>query len=492
MCETVERQKPIGVPEHVNQPPSSTPATPTQQPFHRARPFLVASAALGIGAGFLLASVLSISQGLRLPLGLWWLALVQAHGHVQLFGWAGLFVLGVALHFLPRLRGTPLAAPSTVGWSLGLLAGGLALRAVSQPLLALGWGNTLLWQVLWGAAALAQVGGATGVVGILLLTLWRCPALTRRPALQAVLPPLLCALCACWLALALNAAGVALALLGQQALVLSRLDALSVALGLFGFLIPVALGMAVRLLPLYLGLRPFPPQAFQAVFWCYLAGLLLRLFSAGFAQDARVPALLDAAGAALLGGALLAFLLLQGLLLTRRRRQLQVAAVHTARVQLPARPYPVAVGNAHALYGPFARLIQSAFAWLALAAALLLANGILQLLGLSAFAPDDLMRHALTVGFIALLIFGVGQRMLPGFAGQPLRSPRLVAATLWLGNAAVLLRVVPGLLGLVLSGRALPPAVPALLGIAFACSGPLGWLALCCFTYNLWRILRPA
>ncbi|HEY7126854.1 MAG TPA: NnrS family protein [Ktedonobacterales bacterium] len=474
------------------QQPSPTHTAPAQQPFQRARPFLAASAALGIGAGFLLASVLSISQGLRLPLGLWWVALVQAHGHAQLFGWAGLFVLGVALHFLPRLRGTPLAAPGAVGWSLGLLAGGLALCAISQPLLALGWGGTLPWQVLWGAAALAQICGATGVVGILLLTLRRGPPLARRPALQAVLPPLLCALCACWLALVLNAAGVAGALLSQQVLVSPRLDALSVALGLYGFLVPVALGMAVRLLPLYLGLRPFPPQAFQAIFWCYLAGLLLRLLAAGFGQGTALSTRLDAAGAALLGGALLAFLLLQGLLLTRRRRQLQVAAVHTDRVQLPARPYPVALGNNPALYGPFARLLQSAFAWLALAAALLLANGVLQLLGLSAFAPDDLIRHALTVGFIALLIFGVGQRMLPGFAGQPLRSPRLVAATLWLGNAAVLLRVVPGLLGLLLGGLALPPAVPALLGIAFACSGPLGWLALCCFTYNLWRILRPA
>jgi uncharacterized protein involved in response to NO len=475
---------------------AATSASHTQQPFSRARPWLSASCVLGIGAGFLLASVLSISQGLRLPLGLWWLALVQAHGHVQLFGWAGLFVLGVALHFLPRLRGVPLAAPALLRWALALLTSGLALRVLSQPLLALGVAGAFPWGVLLGVSALAEVGGATVVVGALLLTLWRGPALTQRPALRAVLPPILCALGSFWLGLVLAAAGVAWMLLrGQPGLVPPQFDTPSVTLGLFGLLIPVALGMAVRLLPLYLGLRPFPPQAFQAVFWCYLLGLLLRLLSASLGSPeptTGLPALLDASGAVLLGSALLAFPLVQGILLTGRYRQLHVAAVQNERVQVPARPYPVAQGNTPAVYGPFARLIESAFAWLALAGALLLANGLLRLLGMQASVPADLQRHALTAGFIVLLIFGVGQRMLPGFAGQPLRSPRLVSVTLWLGNAAAFLRVAPGLVGLLLNGLTLPSAVPALLGVAFACSGPLGWLALCCFTGNIWRILRPA
>ncbi|MEZ4498795.1 MAG: hypothetical protein R2839_01760 [Thermomicrobiales bacterium] len=42
--------------------------------------------------------------------GLAWIASAQAHGHVQLCRWAGLMVLGVAIHFIPRLAGAVLSA----------------------------------------------------------------------------------------------------------------------------------------------------------------------------------------------------------------------------------------------------------------------------------------------------------------------------------------------------------------------------------------------
>lgn len=91
-----------------------------QEPFTRVASLLEAALLLGAGGGFVLATILTLTQALAVPLGPWWTALAQAHGHLQLYGWAGLFVLGVAFHFLPRLRGTPLAAPWLVPWILGL------------------------------------------------------------------------------------------------------------------------------------------------------------------------------------------------------------------------------------------------------------------------------------------------------------------------------------------------------------------------------------
>src|SRR5215469_5671259 len=101
-------------------PAGAKPLPAQQEPFERARPWVAASCALGLGAGFLLAAILSIIQALELPMGLWWPAVVQTHGHVQLFGWAGLLVLGVALHFLPRLHVAPLACPGLRSWLLAL------------------------------------------------------------------------------------------------------------------------------------------------------------------------------------------------------------------------------------------------------------------------------------------------------------------------------------------------------------------------------------
>lgn len=57
-------------------------------------PFVRTAIALAITAGFGLG-------------GTRWPAAEQAHGHIQVFGWAGLMVLGVGFHFLPRLRGAP-------------------------------------------------------------------------------------------------------------------------------------------------------------------------------------------------------------------------------------------------------------------------------------------------------------------------------------------------------------------------------------------------
>src|SRR5919202_6432495 len=118
-------------------------------------PFVWAATALAVVAGFGLGGALFAALLGPRP-GLWWPAAAQAHGHVQLFGWAGLMVLGVGLHFLPRLRGAALAAPGLAPWVLALYGGGVGLRAVAQPLAAARPGLAGLLVL----AALLELGGA--------------------------------------------------------------------------------------------------------------------------------------------------------------------------------------------------------------------------------------------------------------------------------------------------------------------------------------------
>ncbi|HBY97481.1 MAG TPA: hypothetical protein DEP84_26665, partial [Chloroflexi bacterium] len=98
---------------------------------------LGASLILALTAGFGLGAFMVGSLAGWWPAGGGWLALVQAHGHVQLFGWAGLFILGVGLYFLPRLRGVPLAQPERVPWVAAALIAGISLRALAQLALVL-------------------------------------------------------------------------------------------------------------------------------------------------------------------------------------------------------------------------------------------------------------------------------------------------------------------------------------------------------------------
>src|SRR5919199_5879475 len=101
-------------------------------------PFVWTAALLALTAGFGSGGLLFAAPVLSLPVGAWWPAAAQVHAHVQLFGWAGLMVLGVGFHFLPRLRGRPLAHRERARTVLWLVAGGLVLRSVAQPFLGLG------------------------------------------------------------------------------------------------------------------------------------------------------------------------------------------------------------------------------------------------------------------------------------------------------------------------------------------------------------------
>jgi hypothetical protein len=78
--------------------------------------------------------------------------------------------------------------------------------------------------------------------------------------------------------------------------------------------------------------------------------------------------------------------------------------------------------------------------------------------------------------------------MIPGFSGGRIASPRLVAATFWLGNTAALLRV-----GSVIGAPLLAATGSVgqtLAAIAFGLSGPLGLALAACLAVNLWPALR--
>ena len=102
------------------------------------QPFVQLSLAFALSGGFLVGGVLFAARSLGATVGAWWTTTAQAHGHIQLVGWAGLMVFGVGFHFLPRLRGVSLASPHLTRPVLALLVAGLLLRVLVQPALAAG------------------------------------------------------------------------------------------------------------------------------------------------------------------------------------------------------------------------------------------------------------------------------------------------------------------------------------------------------------------
>jgi uncharacterized protein involved in response to NO len=82
--------------------------------------------------------------------------------------------------------------------------------------------------------------------------------------------------------------------------------------------------------------------------------------------------------------------------------------------------------------------IRSAYIWAIVAAAL----GVWASFGDPSGGLGGASRHALTVGFVAMMIFGVGQRVLPAFGGMRiLFSKRLMFCSMMLLTIGCALRV---------------------------------------------------
>ncbi len=401
-----------------------------------------------------MGAVLFTAVALHWGIGTWWPASAQAHGHAQMFGWAGLMVLGVGFHFLPRLRGAPLAQPGLTRVVLLLLALGVALRWIIQPHLELVTGRPTEGWLRAGLllSGIMELAGATVAMALLVRTFLAGPPLGSRVGLVPILPLLFTALVAFWLSLGLNLVGLAETVLAGGALVPGAIDQAVVLLALYAFLVPISVTMSARTFALYFR-TPLPRLGLlQLGLGLLLGGLALRLYG-----DLGTIPVVAGAGRLGLAGGLLAFVLALGVFAPRRPLPRQ-----------PVRPFADPV-QMHAI---------SSYVWLSVAIVFLVLQGMEAMGAEVAPVPVDGERHVLGAGFVTLLILGMAQHLLPGFGGRPVRSRRLIWATLALGNAAALLRVAPLLV---------PVGAASLL---LALAGVAGWAAVLVLAINLLPVLR--
>jgi uncharacterized protein involved in response to NO len=440
--------------------------------------------AAAIFAGFGLAAHLSFVIGFGFQLGPAFPALVQAHGHAQLVGWAGMFVMGVSLHFIPRLASVPLTHPRWVGAILWLTGTGLALRIVGQLVLAYGVGPVPLDVLRWLVVASGILEGA-GILLYLVLVIGSVRGtgdIRTQPAFGAV-RPFFGMMVVGWLVYAsVNLIGLVDMGLRGRASVNHAWNAFAVQSFIDLVLLPVAMAFSVRLFPMFLAL--------SAAFWpvrgtayAYLVGACLQLVTpvlAPFGLEGRARDLIVGFGGLTKGCVILWFV--WGLDLLTRRRPVERPArfLQIGPERPPTRPGLPDFGE----FGRFELLVYSAYLWLVGAALYEIANGAGILMDGSVVVGPSVVRHMYLLGFITLLIFGVSVRMLPGFVNKrAVALPALVLATFWLGNTAALFRVIPLILPVLVTD--LTPAVGRLAQCAFGLSGILALAAVILLSINL-------
>ena len=321
-------------------------------------------------------------------------AWIQAHGHAQLFGWVGTFILGIGFYAIPKLRNLK-SFGLWEGWLCWILwVGGVTLRWLAN---IYPWH----WRITMPLSAILEV--------LAFLIFFQAVA-SHRPSGGASKPweqwifVVIAATLGLLASLVINlGASVQIALHASSPAFPHEFDQRYLIVSTWGFLVPMVWGFSSRWLPVFMGLRPLRSSLLLFAVSMNTVGVVT-----GFFGRYTVASVFLLAGAG--------------------------TAVAAIRFFEPAAK-PAKTINVHRSFPVFIRI---AYGWLLISA----------VLGVWASREGDTpgiwgaSRHALTVGFIAAMVFCVGQRVLPSFCGmRTLWSPMLMLLMLVLLMAGCLLRV---------------------------------------------------
>ncbi|HEV2400836.1 MAG TPA: hypothetical protein VGS27_28135 [Candidatus Sulfotelmatobacter sp.] len=319
---------------------------------------------------------------------------IQAHGHAQIFGWIGTFILGIGFYSIPKLRRANPFALWAAWLCWALWTSGVTLRWLT---------GVYQWQ--W--RVVLPVSAALEVVAFVIFfhsVSGHRPQDSGRQKLDEWVLVVIAAAAGLLLTLLVNlGAAMWLAYRGTSPDLPTEFDQRFLVLETWGFLVPFVWGFSSKWLPVFLGLRPVRGRV-----------LLLAVAVNSVGVIAAMTGWMRSAVLLLLGGIIVAVWALR----------------FFERTQQPAK-----VKGVHPSFPVFVRL---AYVWAIVAAALGLWASSVE----GAHGIWGASRHALTVGFLATMVFSVGQRILPAFSGMRLLfNTRLMFLSLLLLTVGCLLRV---------------------------------------------------
>jgi uncharacterized protein involved in response to NO len=312
-------------------------------------------------------------------------AWLQAHGHAQVLGWVGTFIIGIGFYSIPKLRGGEEASFGVAWLCWAMWTTGAALR----------WAANVYrweWRILLPMSAILELAA---FLIFFRAVLQHRPVGAGKKKMEPWVWVVISASIGFLSVLVVNLAGCFYVSFNEATPAFPHLfDQCYLALMAWGFLVPFVWGFSAKWMAVFLGLKPVRPKMLIASVIANLAGLVLTIAGKGVV----------------------------GVWFFLTATVLAVAALRMFESSINA---PKTRG-VHISFPFFVRL---AYAWLIIAA----------LLSVAAVQWDHsggiwgASRHALTVGFVSVMILCVGQRILPAFAGMRiLWSTRLMFVALLL------------------------------------------------------------
>ena len=322
-------------------------------------------------------------------------AWIQAHGHAQVMGWIGSFILGIGYYSIPKLRHGSRPFALGMAWLSGVLwMVGVSLRWFANV-------------YLWNWRALLPLSAAMELAAFLIFfraVSQHRPEDSGKQKLETWIFVVEAGTVGLLLTLLLNlGACVWSAVAGSTPAFPQAFDQRFLMVAAWGFMVPFIWGFSAKWLPTFLGSRDVNNRLLATA-----AAVLVVGVGCGLGGWFRIATLLTAVATPLAIRALVLF----------------------SPTQQPAKTQGV--------HPSFPFFIRTAYLWLGIAAAL----GIWASNATNPSGIWGASRHALTVGFVSMMVFCVGQRVLPAFSGMRLLfSSKLMFAGLLVLTCGCALRV---------------------------------------------------
>lgn len=379
------------------------------------RPFFLAGIATVLTLGCVWGAINLLTIGLRHNFSAVSYSWILAHGHAMVFGFVGFFIMGFAYQAFPRFKHTSLWRPKLAFAALPLMIAGILLQTVAHLLSP----PSLLLEIV---AAIIQAVAVIIFAAAIVMTARQAqkPEVYDRFVYAAL----------SWFGLAAIANPVIFKLFelpGGREQLLFNLATFNIPyrdVQLLGIAVVMILGVSLRLLPHAYGLRE-PSRAWREfLFWgvngSILAGVVL--FITGMSTGKHWLLMIQW---------LTTFVLLAVAIGTPRQYRMFGAVPENERDR-------------------GLKFIRAAYVWFIIAIAMLVFTPIynfaiyMPLTGSHvpfSHAFFGAYRHALTVGFVMMMIVGVSSKVVPTLSGVDVRRANSLWPTFLLLNLGNLTRV---------------------------------------------------
>ncbi|HLE62792.1 MAG TPA: NnrS family protein, partial [Pyrinomonadaceae bacterium] len=379
------------------------------------RPFFLAGIATVLTLGCVWGAINLLTIGLKQSFTAANYSWVLAHAHAMVFGFVGFFIMGFAYQAFPRFKHTTLWRPRIAFLALPLMIGGILLQTVAHLLSP----PSLPLEIVTATIQLMAVNIFTIAI-----------VKTARQAKKPEVYDRFVYAAAGWFLLAAIANPVIFKLFelpGSRSQLLFNLATFNIPyrdVQLLGLAVVMILGVSLRFLPHAYGLRE-PSKAWRAfLFWgvngSILAGILL--FIAGMVSGNY-------------------WMLTMQWLTTV---VLLAVAIGTPRQYRLFGPVPETERDRSL------KFIRAAHVWFIIAATMLVFTPIYNFAIYMPLTGSQLpfshaffggYRHALTVGFIMMMIVGVSSKVVPTLSGVDMRRANSLWPTFLLLNVGNFTRV---------------------------------------------------